>query len=67
MFPGSDVYATKVNVIGGHAGTTILPLLSQVHKHIYMYIYIHIYFHTYLYMYTYMYTSMYICRCIPHH
>ncbi|KAJ1434649.1 lactate/malate dehydrogenase [Ochromonadaceae sp. CCMP2298] len=27
---GTDVYATKVNVIGGHAGTTILPLLSQV-------------------------------------
>mmetsp|Transcript_25600 Transcript_25600/g.42719 ORF Transcript_25600/g.42719 Transcript_25600/m.42719 type:complete len:333 (-) Transcript_25600:509-1507(-) len=27
---GFDVSATKVNVIGGHAGTTILPLLSQV-------------------------------------
>ena len=26
----TDVNATKVNVIGGHAGTTILPLLSQV-------------------------------------
>jgi malate dehydrogenase len=25
-----DVHKTKVNVIGGHAGTTILPLLSQV-------------------------------------
>ena len=24
-----DVKALKVNVIGGHAGTTILPLLSQ--------------------------------------
>eukprot|EP00600_Ochromonadales_sp_CCMP1393_P001341 CAMPEP_0174990616 /NCGR_PEP_ID=MMETSP0004_2-20121128/21426_1 /TAXON_ID=420556 /ORGANISM="Ochromonas sp., Strain CCMP1393" /LENGTH=358 /DNA_ID=CAMNT_0016244255 /DNA_START=66 /DNA_END=1143 /DNA_ORIENTATION=- len=29
-FLGFDVSATKVNVIGGHAGTTILPLLSQV-------------------------------------
>jgi malate dehydrogenase len=27
---GTDVLKTKVNVIGGHAGTTILPLLSQV-------------------------------------
>lgn len=27
---GTDVLNTKVNVIGGHAGTTILPLLSQV-------------------------------------
>ena len=27
---GSDVAATDVTVIGGHAGTTILPLLSQV-------------------------------------
>ncbi len=27
---GTDVYATKVPVIGGHSGTTILPLLSQV-------------------------------------
>ena len=27
---GQDVLATKVTVIGGHAGTTILPLLSQV-------------------------------------
>lgn len=27
-----DVSKTKVNVIGGHAGTTILPLLSQVPK-----------------------------------
>ncbi len=27
---GFDVNATKVDVIGGHAGTTILPLLSQV-------------------------------------
>ena len=26
---GADVSATKVDVIGGHAGTTILPLLSQ--------------------------------------
>jgi malate/lactate dehydrogenase len=25
-----DVTQTKVSVIGGHAGTTILPLLSQV-------------------------------------
>ena len=25
-----DISKTKVNVIGGHAGTTILPLLSQV-------------------------------------
>jgi len=27
---GFDVASTKVDVIGGHAGTTILPLLSQV-------------------------------------
>lgn len=27
---GFDVNSTKVDVIGGHAGTTILPLLSQV-------------------------------------
>jgi malate dehydrogenase len=27
---GLDVYNTNVTVIGGHAGTTILPLLSQV-------------------------------------
>jgi malate dehydrogenase len=27
---GFDVRSTNVNVIGGHAGTTILPLLSQV-------------------------------------
>jgi len=27
---GSDVLSTEVPVIGGHAGTTILPLLSQV-------------------------------------
>lgn len=27
---GFDVNSTKVTVIGGHAGTTILPLLSQV-------------------------------------
>jgi len=27
---GMDVLTTKVDVIGGHAGTTILPLLSQV-------------------------------------
>lgn len=27
---GSDVLSTSVPVIGGHAGTTILPLLSQV-------------------------------------
>jgi malate dehydrogenase len=27
---GFDVLNTNVNVIGGHAGTTILPLLSQV-------------------------------------
>jgi len=27
---GTDVSATDVTVIGGHAGTTILPLLSQV-------------------------------------
>lgn len=27
---GMDVSATKVNVVGGHAGKTILPLLSQV-------------------------------------
>lgn len=27
---GKDVASTKVDVIGGHAGTTILPLLSQV-------------------------------------
>jgi len=27
---GTDVNKTHVNVIGGHAGTTILPLLSQV-------------------------------------
>ena len=27
---GMDVQTTKVDVIGGHAGTTILPLLSQV-------------------------------------
>lgn len=27
---GTDVLKTNVNVIGGHAGTTILPLLSQV-------------------------------------
>merc|ERR1719263_1869972 len=27
---GTDVLSTKVTVIGGHAGTTILPLLSQV-------------------------------------
>ena len=27
---GSDVSASNVRVIGGHAGTTILPLLSQV-------------------------------------
>lgn len=27
---GFDVSATNVRVIGGHAGTTILPLLSQV-------------------------------------
>lgn len=26
----TDVLKTKVNVIGGHAGTTIIPLLSQV-------------------------------------
>jgi len=26
---GLDVNATKVNVVGGHAGTTIVPLLSQ--------------------------------------
>jgi len=26
---GNDVNATKVNVVGGHAGTTIVPLLSQ--------------------------------------
>lgn len=27
---GMDVSKTKVDVIGGHAGTTIMPLLSQV-------------------------------------
>jgi len=27
---GFDVTKTNVTVIGGHAGTTILPLLSQV-------------------------------------
>lgn len=27
---GLDVSKVKVDVIGGHAGTTILPLLSQV-------------------------------------
>jgi malate dehydrogenase len=27
---GADVYKTNVNVVGGHAGITILPLLSQV-------------------------------------
>ena len=27
---GLNVLETNVNVIGGHAGTTILPLLSQV-------------------------------------
>ncbi|KAJ8607869.1 hypothetical protein CTAYLR_008891 [Chrysophaeum taylorii] len=27
---GTDVATTKVDVIGGHAGTTILPLLSQI-------------------------------------
>lgn len=27
---GLDVSKVKVDVIGGHAGTTIIPLLSQV-------------------------------------
>lgn len=27
-----DVSKVKVDVIGGHAGTTIMPLLSQVKK-----------------------------------
>jgi len=29
---GFDVYTTNVTVVGGHAGETILPLLSQVKK-----------------------------------
>ena len=29
---GMDVSKMKVDVIGGHAGTTIMPLLSQVKR-----------------------------------
>lgn len=30
VMPGMDVDKVDVTVVGGHAGTTIMPLLSQV-------------------------------------
>lgn len=33
VMSGMDVGKVDVTVVGGHAGTTIMPLLSQVHYH----------------------------------